>query len=106
MHVKEDPTVVLESYQSLGHPVYGEINVWYLHSAYSGHRLLSEYVNRNASLSIELTCDSRSELSEYQEAFSSMATSFRIIDKANKAWVDNPLPAASRRLNPDENPLP
>lgn len=25
---------------------------------------------------------------------------------ANKTWVDNPLPAASRRLNTDENPLP
>jgi hypothetical protein len=27
-------------------------------------------------------------------------------EEPNKAWVDNPLPAASRRLNPDENPLP
>ena len=96
MHDKEDSTVVRENYQSLCHPVYGEIKVWHLHSAYSGHRLLSKYVNRNASLSIELICDSRAELSEYQEAFSSMATSFGIIDKANKTSL----------LTPDPPPVP
>jgi hypothetical protein len=47
-----------------------------------------------------MTCDSQAELSEHEEAFSSMATSFRIIDKANKAWVDNPLPRRELEIEP------
>jgi len=54
------------------------MRVWYMHSSYSGHRLYCEYINKDASFRIELICDSRRELNEYEDAFSFMATTFEI----------------------------